>query len=183
MAQGKDPVSSTGRTQEIESDIDRTRAAMDRTFDAIAGKLTPQQLMVEALSVFKAGGSTMAQKLVETAREHPVRLACGLERALFVDRDEAVQLRLHVRGLLETGASQLDRRNFFAPDRLRRGDETELRELAHVRFARFVLFARGAFKSAMKRDGSSLKSTRSRAAGRQALSEPARRITVSAAAT
>ena len=75
MAQGKDPVThgnGGGRTHEIEREIDRTRAAMDRTVDAIAGKLTPQQLTLEALGVFKEGGSALATGLVRTAREHPV---------------------------------------------------------------------------------------------------------------
>lgn len=78
MAQGKDPVMTrpngggSDRSHQIEADIDRTRAAMDRTVDAIAGKLTPQQLMFEAMGVFKDGTSALATKVVETAREHPV---------------------------------------------------------------------------------------------------------------
>jgi hypothetical protein len=76
MAQGKDPVTrpngGSDRSQQIEADIDRTRAAMDRTVDAIAGKLTPQQLMLECLGVFKEGSSALATKVVQTAREHPV---------------------------------------------------------------------------------------------------------------
>jgi hypothetical protein len=76
MAQEQDPVTrpngGSGRSQQIEADIDRTRAAMDRTVDAIAGKLTPQQLMMEALGVFKDGSSALAAKVVQTAREHPV---------------------------------------------------------------------------------------------------------------
>jgi hypothetical protein len=75
MAQGEDPVThgnGGGRTHEIEREIDRTRAAMDRTVDAIAGKLTPQQLAFEALGVLKEGSSALAAKVVQTAREHPV---------------------------------------------------------------------------------------------------------------
>jgi hypothetical protein len=75
MAQEQDPVTRPnggGRSHQIEADIDRTRAAMDRTVDAIAGKLTPQQLMMEALGVFKDGSSALATRLVQTAREHPV---------------------------------------------------------------------------------------------------------------
>jgi hypothetical protein len=45
---------------------------MDRTVDAIAGKLTPQQLMFEAMGVFKDGSSALATKVVQTAREHPI---------------------------------------------------------------------------------------------------------------
>jgi hypothetical protein len=75
MARGEDPVTrgdGGGRTHEIEREIDRTRAAMDRTVDAIAGKLTPPQLAFEALGVFREGGSALAAKVVQTAREHPV---------------------------------------------------------------------------------------------------------------
>jgi hypothetical protein len=76
MAQGKDPVTrangGSDRSHQIEADIDRTRAAMDRTVDAIAGKLTPQQLMLEAMGVFKDGSSALATRVIQTAREHPV---------------------------------------------------------------------------------------------------------------
>jgi hypothetical protein len=77
MAQGKDPVTTrpnggSDRSHQIEAEIDRTRAAMDRTVDAISGKLTPQQLMLEAMGVFKDGSSAFATQVVETARAHPV---------------------------------------------------------------------------------------------------------------
>jgi hypothetical protein len=75
MAQGKDPVTRTSggtRTHEIEAEIDRTRAAMDRTVDAIAGRLTPQELALEALGAFRDGSSALATWVVQTAREHPV---------------------------------------------------------------------------------------------------------------
>jgi hypothetical protein len=83
MAESKDPVT-------IEQDVDRTRAAMDRTLDAIAGKLTPQQLMLEALGLFKDGSSTAATKLVETAREHPFPAALiGLGFALMLNESRS----------------------------------------------------------------------------------------------
>jgi hypothetical protein len=83
MAESKDPVT-------LEQDVDRTRAAMDRTIDAIAGKLTPQQLMLEALGLFKDGSSTAATKLVETAREHPFPAALiGLGLALMFNESRS----------------------------------------------------------------------------------------------
>lgn len=90
MAEVKGPVTTArpnghARPADIEGDIDRTRAAMDRTFDALAGKLTPQQLMVEGLGAFKEGSTTIATKLVETAREHPVPATIiGLGIALLI---------------------------------------------------------------------------------------------------
>jgi hypothetical protein len=79
MASGKDPVTrpngGSERTHQIEAEIDQTRAAMDRTVDLIAGKLTPQQLAVEAMSVFKDGSSALATKVIQTAREHPLPAA------------------------------------------------------------------------------------------------------------
>jgi hypothetical protein len=106
MASGKDPVTrpngGSDRSYQIEAEIDRTRAAMDRTVDLIAGKLTPQQLAMEALGVFKDGSSALATKVIQTAREHPVpatiigigigllltesRKAQGSERAFEGDR-------------------------------------------------------------------------------------------------
>ena len=76
MAQGKDAVTERpngpGRSREIADDIDRTRTALDRTVDAIVGKLTPQQLALEAVGVLRSGSTSIAAKFVDTAREHPV---------------------------------------------------------------------------------------------------------------
>jgi hypothetical protein len=89
MASGKDPVTrpngGSERSHQIEAEIDQTRAAMDRTVDLIAGKLTPQQLAVEAMSVFKDGSSALATKVIQTAREHPLPAAIiGLGIGLLI---------------------------------------------------------------------------------------------------
>lgn len=76
MAESKDVVSGrpngNGRSGQIAEDIRHTRESMDRTVDAILGKLTPQQMLLELAGVMKSGSSTIATRLVETAREHPV---------------------------------------------------------------------------------------------------------------
>jgi hypothetical protein len=69
MAQGKDQLG------EARANIDVTRQAMDRTIEAIEGKLTPGQLLMEGLSLLGRGGATGANKLVELARDHPVPAA------------------------------------------------------------------------------------------------------------
>jgi hypothetical protein len=89
-----------GQTQDIERDIDRTRAAIDRTFDAIAGKLTPQQLALDCLGMFRESSTSAATRVVETAREHPlpaaiIGLGIGL---LFAERSKAKQPPSYERG-------------------------------------------------------------------------------------
>lgn len=76
MAEGKDPMTDRpnggGRSRQIAADIDRTRDALDRTVDAIVGKLTPSQLLMECVHVFRSGSTSVLNRVVETAREHPV---------------------------------------------------------------------------------------------------------------
>ena len=77
MAQGKDQLSDRppAGSQQARANIDVTRQAMDRTIEAIEGKLTPGQLLLEGLNLLGKGGTTGANKLVELARDHPVPAA------------------------------------------------------------------------------------------------------------
>jgi vacuolar-type H+-ATPase subunit H len=75
MDQGKDQLSTHAGSQQVRANIDLTRQAMDRTIDAIEGKLTPGQLLLEGLSLLRSGGASGANKIVELAREHPVPAA------------------------------------------------------------------------------------------------------------
>jgi hypothetical protein len=80
MAQGEDFVTGTntdlgaGRSrnsEEIRSEIDRTRADMDETFAALDSKLTPSQLLLEGWHLFRGGSTAGMGKLWRIAREHP----------------------------------------------------------------------------------------------------------------
>jgi hypothetical protein len=77
MAQGKDQLGDRSQpgSQQARANIDVTRQAMDRTIEAITGKLTPGQLLMEGLNLLGKGGTTGANKLVELARDHPVPAA------------------------------------------------------------------------------------------------------------
>jgi gas vesicle protein len=77
MAQGKDQLGDRAQpgSQQARANIDVTRQAMDRTIEAIEGKLTPGQLLLEGLDLLGRGGTTGANKLVELARDHPVPAA------------------------------------------------------------------------------------------------------------
>lgn len=59
----------------IERDIERTRADMSETLDAIQQKLSPAHLMDQALGYFKAGPGTMVSSLSDIAVRNPVPLA------------------------------------------------------------------------------------------------------------
>lgn len=62
-------------SRQIRSNIDRTRASMDETFDALEQKLTPTQLAFEAWSLFKGGSSAGASRIWQIAKEHPAPAA------------------------------------------------------------------------------------------------------------
>jgi uncharacterized protein DUF3618 len=62
-------------SEEIRSEIDRTRADMDETFAALDAKLTPGQIGLEAWRLFKGGSTAGAGKLWRIAREHPMPAA------------------------------------------------------------------------------------------------------------
>jgi len=62
-------------SRQIQADIDRTRANMDRTFDAIESKLTPGQLLQEAWGILKGGSGAGASKALRIAKEHPLPAA------------------------------------------------------------------------------------------------------------
>ncbi len=57
---------------QIRREIERTRAEMDDTFDALESKLTPSQLLGEAWSLTKGGSTAGASKLWQIARQYPL---------------------------------------------------------------------------------------------------------------
>ena len=59
-------------SRRIRADIDRTRASMDETFDALDSKLTPGQLLLEGWGLLKGGSGAGASRLMRVAREHPL---------------------------------------------------------------------------------------------------------------
>jgi hypothetical protein len=59
-------------SRRIRADIDRTRASMDATFDALDSKLTPSQLLLEGWGLLKGGSGAGASRLMRVAREHPL---------------------------------------------------------------------------------------------------------------
>lgn len=71
-----DLAGSRGRSsEEIRSQIDRTRSDMDETFAALDAKMTPKEIGREIWSLFKGGSTTGAGKVWQIAREHPMPTA------------------------------------------------------------------------------------------------------------
>lgn len=68
MAQSKGTVTSS----KLRSDIERTRAQMDRTFDELEQKLTPGQIMGEVWHIAKGGSTAGVGKLWQIARDYPL---------------------------------------------------------------------------------------------------------------
>jgi ElaB/YqjD/DUF883 family membrane-anchored ribosome-binding protein len=78
--------STGGRTsEEIRSEIERTRADMDETLAALESKLAPRQLGRDALHHLKDRSTAKAGKLRQVAREHPLpTVAVGLGAGLLL---------------------------------------------------------------------------------------------------
>lgn len=75
MAEIENELTGTDRqpsSTQIRSEIERTRADMDETFDALERKMTPGQILGEAWSLTRGGTSAGASKLWQVAREHPL---------------------------------------------------------------------------------------------------------------
>jgi hypothetical protein len=90
-------------SDEIRRDIERTRAEMDETVDALENRLSPGQLVDQAWSMFRRSGSGAG----DVVREHPVPLALmglgvawlAIERATGGDAD--AERRYHGAGTYE----------------------------------------------------------------------------------
>lgn len=75
MAEVKDALNDSGRqpsSVELRSEIERTRAEMDRTFDALESKMTPGQILEEVWYLTRGGTKAGASKLWQVAKEHPL---------------------------------------------------------------------------------------------------------------
>lgn len=75
MAEIENELTGTDRqpsSTQIRSEIERTRADMDETFDALERKMTPGQILGEAWNLTRGGTSAGANKLWQIAREHPL---------------------------------------------------------------------------------------------------------------
>lgn len=75
MAEIENELTGTDRqpsSTQIRSEIERTRADMDETFDALERKMTPGQILGEAWHLTRGGTSAGASKLWQVAREHPL---------------------------------------------------------------------------------------------------------------
>lgn len=75
MAEIENELTGTDRqpsSTQLRSEIERTRAEMDETFDALERKMTPGQILGEAWNLTRGGTSAGANKLWQIAREHPL---------------------------------------------------------------------------------------------------------------
>ena len=60
----------------IEHDLMRTRARLDRTIDELQRKLSPGELMSQAMTYFEeSGGMELGQKLGQSVRDNPIPVA------------------------------------------------------------------------------------------------------------
>jgi ElaB/YqjD/DUF883 family membrane-anchored ribosome-binding protein len=57
---------------EIRAELDRTRASLDRAFDALGSRLTPSRLLWDGIGVFREGASAGISRAMQMAQEHPL---------------------------------------------------------------------------------------------------------------
>lgn len=110
MAQIENAVTDRSATGEdstqIRSEIERTRADLDETFDAIGEKLTPTELLKEGWSLFKGGSSAGSSKMLQVAREHPLPaavIALGFGWLLLDSSRDRSERRSYRRGAYSGG--------------------------------------------------------------------------------
>ena len=75
MAEREDPMSDRGRgsrPREIRAELDRTRASLDRAFDALGSRLTPSSLLWDGIGVFRDGASAGVSRAMHMAQQHPL---------------------------------------------------------------------------------------------------------------
>jgi ElaB/YqjD/DUF883 family membrane-anchored ribosome-binding protein len=67
-------MSQRGRTssREIRAELDRTRASLDRAFDALGSRLTPSRLLWDGIGVFRDGATAGVSRAMQMAQEHPL---------------------------------------------------------------------------------------------------------------
>lgn len=66
------PNDDTRRPEEIESEIESTRAEMDHTLEAIQRKFSPGQLLDQTLAYFREGPGEFGSNLGTTIKQNPV---------------------------------------------------------------------------------------------------------------
>ncbi len=118
MAESKDALTGAGRqptSAEIRSEIERTRAEMDQTFDALEGKMTPGQILEEVWYLTRGGTRAGASKLWHVAREHPLpATVIGLGLGwLLVESSRGNSRSSHVLGGRNTSSGRTGRSNLY----------------------------------------------------------------------
>ena len=65
----------TRSPDEIERDVEQTRESLDRTVEALKGKMSPGQLIDEAMAAFGDGGGQLFANLGSQVRDNPLPVA------------------------------------------------------------------------------------------------------------
>jgi len=89
--------SSEKDPQTLEREIDQTRAEMDRTLGALEQKLSPSNLVDQAMEYLRTNGTWLADNAGRFAKEHPLPVAlAGLGLAwMFVARRSSDEFETH----------------------------------------------------------------------------------------
>jgi uncharacterized protein DUF3618 len=106
MDRGQDELT---RTAVARADVERSRARLERTIDALEDRLTPGALMAGGADLLKTGAGSGARRLITLARTHPVRTAVVLLGLAFVAK------KVRSRRALQAREELSQRREGLAP--------------------------------------------------------------------
>jgi len=98
--------------QEIQADIDRTRAELDETVDALHGRLDPQQLAHRAFDVIRSNASDVVNAVSRVVRENPIPAALICIGLVWLIASES-RRSSHRRGEHSKGPEEFDEVDSF----------------------------------------------------------------------
>ncbi len=164
------PISEDARKDPdvLQSEIDATRADLDRTLDALQARLSPGQLLDQALGLVREHGGEMARNLGTSVKQNPVPMmltGIGLVWLMASQRSSAEEIELEVEredddfsasaeDVLETSSS---------PEEIVEGSESEgLTEKAKGKMSAARERVAGAASSLSERMGHAREGTRER---------------------
>jgi hypothetical protein len=84
------------RTAVARAEVDRSRARLERTIDALEEQLTPGALLAGGADLLKMGAGSGARRLVGLVRTHPVGTAVALAAVVLLARRARARRALRV---------------------------------------------------------------------------------------
>ena len=85
------------RTALARAEVERSRARLERTIDALEGRLTPGALVAGGADLLKSGAGSGARRLFQFVRAHPVPTAVVLIGLAYAAKKSRARRALQAR--------------------------------------------------------------------------------------